>query len=231
VQWQRGPRDRGGYSEIVDHNRRYWPIVFEAIAALAAKPDRALDIGCGTGGLTRELGRLAASAVGIDRDDPSLAEARRLGGATYVAGDFLEFDFGDARFDVVTSVASLHHMDAEAALARMKALLRPGGVMVAIGLARDGTPLDLARSAAAMAAGSVLDRNANEQERDAICAPTMWPPPHTYASMRRLAEANLPGVRYRRHLFWRYSLVWRPPAGVDEGGKATLSLASRSRRR
>jgi ubiquinone/menaquinone biosynthesis C-methylase UbiE len=195
----------------VDHNRRYWPIVFEAIAALPRRPDRALDVGCGTGGLTRELGRLVADAVGIDRDEPSLAEARRLGGATYLAGDFLEFDFGDARFDVVTMVASLHHMDAEAALARMKALLRPGGVMVVIGLARDGTPMDLARGAAAMVAGRALDRDANDPEHGAIRAPTLWPPPHTYGSMRRLAESLLPGVRYRRHLLWRYSLVWREP--------------------
>lgn len=27
-----------------------------------------------------------------------------------------------------------------------------------------------------------------------------------------LAERLLPGVRYRRHLYWRYSLIWAKPA-------------------
>ena len=42
--------------------------------------------------------------------------------------------------------------------------------------------------------------------------PIVWPPPLTYLAMRRLAEQLLPGVRYRRHLYWRYSLVWAKPA-------------------
>jgi hypothetical protein len=44
-----------------------------------------------------------------------------------------------------------------------------------------------------------------------ISAPTVWPPPVTYADMRRIAEHQLPGVRYCRHLLWRYSLVWTKP--------------------
>jgi hypothetical protein len=39
-------------------------------------------------------------------------------------------------------------------------------------------------------------------------APIVWPPPERYSTMRRLANELLPGVRWRRHLLWRYSLVW-----------------------
>jgi SAM-dependent methyltransferase len=197
----------------MDHNRRYWPVVFEAIAALPERPRRALDVGCGTGVLTRELGRLATEAIGIDRDEPCLAEARRLGGATYVAGDFLTFDFGGDRFDVV----------AAAALARMKEVLLPGGLLVVIGLARNDGLADLARSGAAVVAGPLLELTtrsrsgaepgAEAQPNGSAHAPTLWPPSVTYASMRRVAEPVLPGVRYRRHLFWRYSLVWRNRLG------------------
>jgi hypothetical protein len=45
-----------------------------------------------------------------------------------------------------------------------------------------------------------------------VNAPTIWPPPQTYAQMRRIATQTLPGVRYRRHLLWRYSLIWAKPA-------------------
>jgi hypothetical protein len=42
-------------------------------------------------------------------------------------------------------------------------------------------------------------------------SPKVGPPPETYAGMRRLAADLLPGVRFRRHLLWRYSLVWTKP--------------------
>ena len=31
----------------------------------------------------------------------------------------------------------------------------------------------------------------------------------TWAEVRATARRLLPGVRYRRHLMWRYSLLWR----------------------
>jgi hypothetical protein len=34
----------------------------------------------------------------------------------------------------------------------------------------------------------------------------------TRAQVRAVAWDVLPGVRYRRHLLWRYSLVWRKPS-------------------
>jgi hypothetical protein len=43
-------------------------------------------------------------------------------------------------------------------------------------------------------------------------APVIWPPPLTSRDMRWLAAAELPGARYRRHLYWRYSPVWTKPA-------------------
>ena len=43
-------------------------------------------------------------------------------------------------------------------------------------------------------------------------SPTVWPPPHSYREIRVLARQTLPGVRYRRHLLWRFSLVWVKPA-------------------
>ena len=42
-------------------------------------------------------------------------------------------------------------------------------------------------------------------------APIVWPPPHTYPQLQRLARDVLPGARFRRRLLWRYSLVWERP--------------------
>ena len=43
-------------------------------------------------------------------------------------------------------------------------------------------------------------------------APVMAPG-MTWAQARATAERVLPGVRYRRHLLWRYSLRWDKPGG------------------
>jgi hypothetical protein len=106
---------------------------------------------------------------------------------------------------VIVSVAALHHMDEEAALRRMRALLRPGGVLAVIGLARSRYPADLPRDLAAV----LVDRaHGWRHGRWESPAPTAWPPPHTYREIRALAERALGEVAFRRHLLWRYSLVW-----------------------
>ena len=38
----------------------------------------------------------------------------------------------------------------------------------------------------------------------------------TDTDMQALARQALPGVRYRRHLLWRYSLVWTKPPGRSQ---------------
>ena len=39
----------------------------------------------------------------------------------------------------------------------------------------------------------------------------------TWAEVKAIAADVLPGVRYRRHLLWRYSLRWRSPADTPGG--------------
>jgi hypothetical protein len=40
-------------------------------------------------------------------------------------------------------------------------------------------------------------------------------PDHSWHDVRVAATRTLPGVRYRRHLLWRYSLLWRKPRGLN----------------
>lgn len=43
-------------------------------------------------------------------------------------------------------------------------------------------------------------------------SPVVWPPPVTYSEMQALATELLPGATYRRHLLFRYSILWSRPA-------------------
>jgi 2-polyprenyl-3-methyl-5-hydroxy-6-metoxy-1,4-benzoquinol methylase len=196
-------------AEPWNHNLHYHPLILNAV------PDgcqRALDVGCGEGILARQLRQLAPHVSAIDLHHPSILLARQHddgAGIDYLVGDFLTYPFEPASFDLIASVAALHHMDARVALGRMRTLLRPGGRLAIIGLARSRYPADLPRDAAATVASLLHKATKGYWE---ISAPIVWPPPETYAGMRRLAAELLPGVRYRRHLLWRYSLVWTKPA-------------------
>jgi hypothetical protein len=99
-------------------------------------------------------------------------------------------------------------MPADSARTRMRELLKPGGALAIIGLARNGIiglPFELApgyRHPAAHALQGLLDHP----------SPIVWPPPLSYRQMRHIAAERLPGVQYRRHVLGRYSLRWTKPA-------------------
>jgi SAM-dependent methyltransferase len=190
-----------------NHNTHYHPLILGAVPNGCR---RSLDIGCGEGLLARELRAVVPHVTAIDRDAASIEVARRLDeDIEFVLGDFLTHPFEPASFDHIASIAVLHHMDAAAALARMRRLLAPGGTLTIVGLARNRYPADLPFALA----GAVAHR-AHRLRKPCWedSAPRLWPPPDTFAQTRRLARRLLPGVRYRRLLLFRYWLVWTKPA-------------------
>lgn len=163
------------------------------------------DIGCGEGETTRILHASGVGAVvGVDTHEPSIEEARRIGGdgLTYVHADGLHVDLPPA--DVVTAVAMLHHVDMVAGLQAMASLVAPGGLLLVVGLARSARLRDLPYDVA----GSVAVRLHRQWHTP---APIVWPPPVSYGQVRRIAEDTLSGVRYRREIKFRYTLAWRSP--------------------
>ncbi|MFC4586016.1 class I SAM-dependent methyltransferase [Sphaerisporangium corydalis] len=199
-----------------NHNIHYHPRILRAIPAGA---QHALDVGCGEGMLTRDLRRTIPHVTGIDLHAPSITQAREHqnnvaqslehpSDIDYVLSDFLTHPFEPASFDFIASVATLHHMDAATGLARMRDLLRPGGVLAIIGLARSTMPNDLPRDLAGIALGITHRATKGHWEHP---SPIVWPPPLTYPQMRSLATKTLPGSRYRRHLLLRYTITWRKP--------------------
>jgi SAM-dependent methyltransferase len=197
------------------HNLHYHRLVLGQVPAGCR---RALDVGCGEGQLARALADRVPAVVGLDRDAPTLDRARRAGGPgglAYVLGDLLDAPFPPGSFDLVASIATLHHGDTGTGLRRLRDLVRPRGRLVVVGLARSRSLADVPYDVAGYAVSRVYRRT---RAHEPVTAPTVWPPPLTYGQTRRTARAALPGVRYGRHLFFRYSLTWDDPGAAQPTG-------------
>ena len=107
-------------------------------------PDaRVLDVGCGPGTITADLAALVPDGhvTGIDAAEGVLdnaraeAEQRGSGNVTFETGNVYQLSYPDDSFDVVHAHQVLQHLsDPVAALAEMRRVCRPGGLVAA----RDG---------------------------------------------------------------------------------------------
>jgi ubiquinone/menaquinone biosynthesis C-methylase UbiE len=112
---------------------------FSAIAleAAAAQPgERALDVGCGTGGTTAELATAVGGkghVLGVDISEPLVeaARARGLGNATFEVADAATHAFEPASFDLVFSrFGVMFFGDPVAAFENIRRALKPSGRLV-----------------------------------------------------------------------------------------------------
>lgn len=99
-----------------------------------------LDVGCGAGSVTADLAALVAPGrvLGVDVSAAAIAEAgelarsRGLDNVTFVVGDVNTLSIDDAAFDAVHAHQVLQHVaDPVRALAQMRRMCRPGGVVAA----------------------------------------------------------------------------------------------------
>jgi SAM-dependent methyltransferase len=101
-----------------------------------------LDVGCGPGTITLDLADRVAPGrvVGLDASSEVIAEASRRaeardgarGAVAFEVGDLYDLRFDDDSFDIVHAHQVLQHLtEPVAALAELRRVLRPGGVLAA----------------------------------------------------------------------------------------------------
>jgi SAM-dependent methyltransferase len=200
---------RAGYW---NHNVHYQPVILRAVPPGCGA---ALEVGCGDGLLASRLAERCAEVTAIDRDArmtalaQSRAETAGPGRVTVVEADYLAHPVADASFDFACANTSLHHMDFAAALAAMACALRPGGRLAVIGLAANQSAGDYLADAPGIAVGLAYRAVYGKSDPGA----PIKDPEMTWAEVRAIAHRLLPGVRYHRHLLFRYSLLWSKPRG------------------
>ena len=121
-------RAEGGYGAVVD----------DLIDALRLAPGGvAVDVGCGTGALTRRLARRVGPTgrvVGADintyllREASTIARRQELGDViAFEVGSAETLPFPDGRFDAALACTVLEEVDADRGLAELARVVRPGG--------------------------------------------------------------------------------------------------------
>lgn len=168
----------------------------------------ALDVGTGDGLLAAELREVVPQVTGLDVDPDVLDRACASGAdVSWMTGDVMSAELPEGRFDVVASIATVHHLpDLAAAFDRLAALTAPGGVLVVIGCARSVRLGDYLMDALGTIQHQVLSRTRGYWQHTASVETRF---PHSYAEVRDIAKARLPGFSWRRLPLFRYAVVWR----------------------
>jgi SAM-dependent methyltransferase len=201
-----------------NHSNHYHRFLLEHVPARCSE---ALDIGCGTGEFARLLAPRAEHMLALDLSPQTiqLARERSTDFATidFEAADALSWAFSPEQFDYIVSIAALHHMPMEVILPKMKEALAKGGTLVVLDI-YEARFSDLFVNLAAIPANLFMQRVKNGRRPAASSEARAAMEEHiahdsylTLSQVHQICQALLPGASVRRHLFWRYSIVWTKP--------------------
>jgi len=199
-----------------DHNKHYHSFLLRHIPVHC---QAALDIGCGTGAFSRRLAGRSDRVVALDLSPHMIRIARErsrcYSNIEFQVADATTWEFPLERFDCVACLATLHHLPIEETLLKMKSALRPGGALVILDLYKATGLLDVFTSMVAIPTNLVLRLVKNGRLRERREVREAWAEHgkndfySTLAQIYRICEKVLPGARMRKHLLWRYSIVWK----------------------
>lgn len=123
-------------ADVYERGRPGYPD--DAVAWLVGDARRVLDLGAGTGQLTRSLVARGLDVVAVEPLENMRAHlTRAVPGAEVRAGTAEEIPAGDGEFDAVVAGQAWQWFDAKAASAEARGVLRPGGVLAVVWNLRD----------------------------------------------------------------------------------------------
>lgn len=206
------------------HNNHYHPFLLEHAPA---QIENALEIGCGSGAFSRLLAKRSHHVLGLDLAPEMVRLARERSkddpGVEYQVADVLQWEFPREKYDCIASIATFHHLPLDGMLQKAKDALKPGGVLLILDVFQSEWPQDLLMDVAAIPASAVMKLVKNGYIRDSAAVRAAWDAhavhDHymTLAAIRKVCDVVIPGAQVRRHLLWRYSLVWKKADNGDKG--------------
>lgn len=195
-----------------NHNGHYHNYLLSKVPSPCTS---ALDIGCGIGHFAARLSAVCTWVEGIDSDQRAIDFAKRtfgsIGNLTLNCKRLQDCALQENGYNFVSLIAVLHHMGLRETLKQVKRTLSPGGVVAILGCFKEATLGDFLRALVAapvnvvnkIAKGSLLSNGAIRMVTKEA--------KETLAEIRQTMNEVLPNHEFKRHLFWRYSVVWQKP--------------------
>jgi ubiquinone/menaquinone biosynthesis C-methylase UbiE len=199
-----------------DHNNHYHDFL---LRQLPPHCTYALDIGCGTGAFSRLLARRSDQVLALDLS-PQMIRVAKERSKQYSNIDFqvanaITWKFPTEQFDCVASIATLHHLPFEETLLKMRETLRINGTLIILDLFQAEGPSDVLTNALAVPANIILRLIKTGHLREPREVRQAWAEHGrsdsypTLSQIRQVCASVLPGAKVRKHLLWRYSIIWR----------------------
>ncbi len=204
------------------HNNHYHNFL---LRQLPSHCQNALEIGCGTGTFARRLAERAEQVMAVDLSPEMIRIARersaQFPNIDFHLADVSEYSLPAKSFDCIATIATLHHLRLEEMLLKIKAALKPGGVLLILDLFEPEGVIDAVVNLAALPVsvglrlihhGRLLPPRAERAAWNAHEDHDLFP---KLREVRALCHRILPGAKIKKHLLWRYSIVWpKPVSGV-----------------
>lgn len=127
---------RGGHGLVSDEQREAWHDLLSRLVGRA--PQRALDVGCGTGFLALRLAELGHVVTGVDLSAQMIEQARAKADQAaleieFRVGDAAHLDSADKAYDLVVARHVIWNLpDPERGVAEWLRVLRPGGRLLLV---------------------------------------------------------------------------------------------------
>jgi len=119
------------WNQSYNNNAKFTPVSEIVLDKLKLRGKQALDIGCGTGDLLRQLAARGFDITGVDLSSVAIEKAKEQPG-TFIAGDFMDADLSGS-YDVIFINKVLAFVDDKKAfLNKARSLLSPEGKIVII---------------------------------------------------------------------------------------------------
>lgn len=202
-------------TDLWNHNNHYFEFLKSKICQNGKS---ALEVGCGNGNFCAVLSPMFENVIGLDISPKTINKAKEYSNAKnvqYEIGDYLQIRYPENSFDLIVSIATVHHFSLLDFLRKAKSEIKSGGQIVILDLYRPKTLKERITEILAVFLNFiyqlVINKGLSEnrhrkilmdkhQENDVYL---------TIQEVKDMIKHEFTTAEFNKHLFWRYSLIWK----------------------
>ncbi|HEY9161504.1 MAG TPA: class I SAM-dependent methyltransferase [Desulfomonilia bacterium] len=177
-----------------------------------------LEVGCGLGEFTRIIALKSEHVLAVDLS-PEMIRMANLNSTTFRNIDYrieniLDYIWPENHFDCIVSIATLHHLPLAFMLEKMVFSIKPGGRLIILDMLKAENLTDFLLGAVSFPLSRVMMLIKNGRLKEPEHIRRAWEEHGKneiymrFSELRRICNIHIPDAEIRRHLLWRYSIVW-----------------------